>query len=75
VKSKKNFISARIGPERVKGDSNQTPATYGLVMEFGGKHWRKQPYMRPAFDAKNGAALDTFVATLTTEVEKLAVSK
>jgi HK97 gp10 family phage protein len=59
---------ARVGPRRVKGESNQSPGAWGLMVEFGSIHGPAQPYLRPAFDATTGQAVDAFADTLRTEI-------
>jgi HK97 gp10 family phage protein len=65
----KRGVRARVGPRRVKGESNQTPGAWGLMVEFGSIHGPAQAYLRPAFDETTGQAVDAFAGVLRAAVD------
>src|SRR4051794_28035154 len=69
VKTTKRGVRARVGPRRGKGETSQSPGTWGLMEEFGSIHNPPQPYLRPAFDQTKQEALELFAGELRTEVE------
>jgi HK97 gp10 family phage protein len=67
----KRGVRARVGPRRVKGESNQTPGAWGLMVEVGSIHGAAQPYLRPAFDQTTGEAVDAFAGVLRALVDEV----
>jgi HK97 gp10 family phage protein len=47
---------------------------YWRFIEFGTKHMGKQPFMRPAFEAKKEVAANTIKKTLAEAIEKAATT-
>jgi HK97 gp10 family phage protein len=68
---KRDRVRARVGPRRIKGESNQSPGAWGLMEEFGSIHNPPQPYLRPAFDARKQEAVDKFADTLRAAIETM----
>ena len=62
-----SFAQAFVGPSRGKG-----VISYAHIVEFGSVKDAPQPYMRPAWDAKQGQALDIIKAELGNEIIKAA---
>jgi HK97 gp10 family phage protein len=71
VKVGKRGVSARVGPRRVKGESNQSPGAWGLMVEVGSIHGGAQPYLRPAFDETTDQAVGAFADVIRTEVDTI----
>ena len=67
----KRGVRARVGPTRSKGESNQSPGTYGLMVEFGSIHGPAQPYLRPAFDQTKNDSVTQFAAVLRAAIETM----
>lgn len=44
----------------------------GIQTEFGNEHQRAEPWLRPAWDANSGGALDIIKSDLGSEIEKAA---
>lgn len=63
---------AKVGPtfsnEVLKKGSNkdqsQSPGVYGLILEFGNKRQKAQPFLRPSFDSKADSVVDKFAEVL-----------
>jgi HK97 gp10 family phage protein len=68
-------VRAIVGPRRGKGESNQSPGTWGLMEEFGSIHNPPQPYLRPAFDARNVEAVDRFATVLRSAIDTMKAAK
>lgn len=62
-----SFAEAYVGPARGKG-----VIRYAHIVEFGSNDTAPQPYMRPAWDAKQREALDIIKAELGNEIIKAA---
>jgi HK97 gp10 family phage protein len=67
--------SVRVGPgfiDRTDGRENSvSPGVYGMFVEFGlkAKHYPKQPFMRPTFDATSDEAVELFADTMKSGLE------
>lgn len=48
-----------------------TAVQVGRLLEYGTERRQPMPWLRPAFDAKKGAAVQTFVAELTARTQKV----
>jgi HK97 gp10 family phage protein len=68
---KKGSVLAKIGPKRTKGESNQSPGAWGLMIEFGSIHNQPMPYLRPAFDETWQQSVDIFAETLRGAVQTM----
>jgi HK97 gp10 family phage protein len=55
-----------------EGGGSQSPAVYGLWVEFGSVHNTPQPYMRPAFDEGKIDAAIAFAVEIRKGVDSLA---
>lgn len=62
-----SFAEAYVGPARGKG-----VIRYAHIVEFGSNDTAPQPYMRPAWDARQREALDIIKAELGNEIIKAA---
>jgi HK97 gp10 family phage protein len=60
----------RVGPRRVKGEGNQGPGAYGLMVEVGTKHSKPQPYLKPTFEETKDEVLKKFGEELWAEIKK-----
>lgn len=74
VKLTKRGVRARVGPKRGKGETNQSPGTWGLMEEFGSVHNPPQPYLRPAFDQTRQQSLELFAGELSAELAQMGKS-
>ena len=63
--SKKNKRRGRAGQTY----ETAPPTYYGSILEKGSARMNPHPWMRPAFDSKKGAALQTFVTELNKRLE------
>jgi HK97 gp10 family phage protein len=68
VKVSKRGVRGRVGPRRTKGESNQSPGAWGLMVEFGSIHGPAQPYLRPAFDQSKNASVTAFAQVLKSSI-------
>lgn len=60
-----SFALVYVGPEKAKTKGD---AIKRLAQEFGTRKMRPSPYMRPAFDAKAGEAVEIIRRVLATEI-------
>jgi HK97 gp10 family phage protein len=68
--------SVTVGPSynvpRSDDKKSVPPGVYGMFVEFGlkAKRYKKEPFMRPAFDSTGSAAVDVFANTLRSGLEE-----
>lgn len=67
--NKGSFAEVHVGPAQA---TNKADAIKRIVQEFGSSKQAPQPYMRPAWDAKQGEALDNVKVELEKEILKTA---
>ena len=75
-----NAISAKVsvgaawdGKSR-KADSDQQPAVYGMILEFGSKKMVSKPWMRPVFDATASTVVEIVADTLREDLDDVVRS-
>ena len=66
---KGSFAEVHVGPAQAK---TKDDAIKRIVQEFGSSRQAAQPYMRPAWDSKQGEALDNVKIELAKEITKTA---
>jgi HK97 gp10 family phage protein len=71
ISLKKGSVLARIGPKRTKGESNQSPGAWGLMIEFGSIHNQPMPYLRPAFDQTKELSVAKFAEVLRGAIQTM----
>jgi HK97 gp10 family phage protein len=59
VDTRRQTGRVRVGPE-YSGLGSQDPGVYGLFVEYGAKHMKAEPFMRPAYDAGTQQAVSVF---------------
>lgn len=70
VSVKKNESSAAVG---IKRRQEGAPARYAHLQEFGTRHHRAQPFLRPALDNKRGDVIDRFADAVKSQIKRLAL--
>ena len=68
--AKSTGAEVHMGPAATDGQAAPDPA--GLMQEFGTRHNVAQPFMRPAWDAEKGRALETIRTELAAEIARAA---
>lgn len=64
--------NAKIGPAYDEADPENSPGSYGLLVEFGGHQGTPpEPFLRKAFDRDAGQAIDRFAAVIRNAVQTL----
>jgi HK97 gp10 family phage protein len=72
VKFNRYGAGVKVGPKRIKGESNQTPGAWGLMVEYGSVHNPNPvPYLRPAFDQTKETAIQEFADVLRAKIDEL----
>jgi len=71
VETAGNTVNKRVG---AKSDEKgiQNPAKYAHLVEFGTKHSRSKPFMRPAMESKKGIAYSRIARKAKERINKLA---
>jgi HK97 gp10 family phage protein len=75
-----NAVSAKVavGPawdSKSKEASDQQPAVYGMILEFGSKKMKGAPWMRPVFDSTAGKAVQIVADRLREDLDEVVRSK
>ncbi|MGE4339152.1 MAG: HK97-gp10 family putative phage morphogenesis protein [Pigmentiphaga sp.] len=71
AKGQGSFAEIHVGPAEPQANKRRN-AIKRIVQEFGSSTQPGQPYMRPAWDANKGRALEIIKADLAAEVDKAA---
>ena len=78
---KGNALSAKVavGPawdskNKKSGKSDQQPAVYGMILEFGSKKMAPHPWMRPVFDSTSEKVVQVVADTLKEDLESTVKS-
>lgn len=64
VRKGKHYQKFELKFGKNKGQTVDMDAFYARYVEFGTRHMKARPFMRPAFEAKKGAAIDGFKARM-----------
>lgn len=70
VSVRKNESFGAVG---IKRRQEGAPARYAHLQEFGTRHHRAQPFLRPALDNKKGEVIDRFAAAVKSQITRLAL--